>query len=612
MNNNDLLLFYSHEKCTARATALPVIAWLSELHGNDYEGYFSVKPSLADIGDYLPFTGNNHLEQFYYIASFYKNIHLFSLTEDDEIPFEHFALKGEGKVIKYNSESLVKFYEDLFGFFDEQFPEEAVVFPSKEFDFQEESVKIGDFKISGKSRIDTFVYPEIFFRKSLGLYYEMDDDKFDQIRNKGVSKLLLIACPENAKNRFIKLGFDVEIIDTLKPHDTYLSLTERISKRWLHKAKGLALGNDPITLRWTPKYLRDRILPIAAVGTLKNAVDVLDELTKKVGNRHIWGSQVFDDTLITELSKRDIIFTLAHDIEVGFTIREKLSFPSVWLKKAKNPIQGEYSDKYLKEKLAKGDIPVCFLNYAADLGHLPVLPRYLDLHSIKGIRDGIAFPSSWWQFSEDNLEKLYLSHEHGGVFPTAEPLICSAGTGVATEAKGYLSEKALLENLLQAKKDIEKYVGEENVPAGYYSFQDACPSYVHQSGQPQYNVIEKAGFEYAITYKYENEFPRIVFESESLIVLNQQTEHWSFNPMVDLKKWEEKIGSSDKRGWIIIGLDSPFWGMVPCYFGLSSKGLSLEKVQKAMIYAKNGGTSGRLFLVKPHEVVRCAKILKNY
>jgi hypothetical protein len=612
MMKKDLLFFYSHEKCPARATALPVIAWLSEKYGYDYEGYFSVKPSLADIGDYLPFTGNNHMEQFYFISSFYENIHLFSLTEDNGIPFERFILKNGGKTVKYGSKQLFDFYKDLFDFFDEQFPEEAVVFPSIEFYFPNEEVGIGDFKISGKSKIDTFIYPEIFFRKSLGIHYEMDDNSFTRIRNYGVSKILLIACPENAKERFEKLGYDVEIIDNLESQDTYLTFTERISKRWIYKGKGLALGNDPITLRWTPKYLRDRILPIAAVGTLKKAVEVLEELSKKIGNSHIWGSQVFDDTVISDLSKKDLIITLAHDIEVGFTIREKLSLPSIWLKRAKNPIKEEYSDNYLNEKIAKGDIPVCFLHYAADLGHLPVLSRYLDLHSIKGIRDGIAFPSSWWDFSDDKLERLYLSHEHGGVFPSAEPLVCSAGTGVATEATGYLSEKVLLENLIKAKQKIKNYVGESNVPAGYYSFQDACPSYIHQSGEPQYNVIEKAGFEYAITYKHENEFPRIVYESDKFVVLNQQTEHWSFDPMTDLKKWEEKLVNSNGKGWIILGLDSPFWGMVPCYFGLASKGLSLEKVQKAMIYAKNGGTSGRLFLAKPHEIARYAKLLKNH
>ena len=48
-----------------------------------------------------------------------------------------------------------------------------------------------------------------------------------------------------------------------------------------------------------------------------------------------------------------------------------------------------------------------------------------------------------------------------------------------------------------------------------------------------------------------------------------------------------------------------------CYFGLASKGLDLTNVQKAMTYARNGGESGKLFLLKPHELVRFAKLLRN-
>jgi hypothetical protein len=61
----------------------------------------------------------------------------------------------------------------------------------------------------------------------------------------------------------------------------------------------------------------------------------------------------------------------------------------------------------------------------------------------------------------------------------------------------------------------------------------------------------------------------------------------------------------------MIGLDSPFWGMVPCYFGLASKGLSLTALQEAMIYARDGGESGKLFLAKPHEVVRFARLMRD-
>jgi hypothetical protein len=65
------------------------------------------------------------------------------------------------------------------------------------------------------------------------------------------------------------------------------------------------------------------------------------------------------------------------------------------------------------------------------------------------------------------------------------------------------------------------------------------------------------------------------------------------------------------HGWIIIGLDSPFWGMVPCYFGLASKGMSLFHLQQVMTYARDGGESGKLVIVKPHEVFRFAKLLRD-
>jgi len=50
---------------------------------------------------------------------------------------------------------------------------------------------------------------------------------------------------------------------------------------------------------------------------------------------------------------------------------------------------------------------------------------------------------------------------------------------------------------------------------------------------------------------------------------------------------------------------------VPCYFGLASKGMSLHHLQKVMTYARDGGESGRLFLLKPHEVARCARLLRE-
>jgi hypothetical protein len=290
------------------------------------------------------------------------------------------------------------------------------------------------------------------------------------------------------------------------------------------------------------------------------------------------------------------------------TLKSGETLPPRWLADAEAPWEREYSDEFLAEQRGNGMIPVCLLHYASDIGHLPVLPRLLDLHSIDDFLGGIAFPSTWWEYADDQLEQLYLGKEMGGVFPSVEPLLSSAGTGVATEAKGFLSREAYLENLRTARRLIAERAGKKHVPIGHYSFQDACPRYKHGTGEPQYDVLVEAGFAYAVTYKDEGQFPHIVHAEDRFTVVNQQNEHWTFDPMTDLRRWEQRLTNQEKPGWILLGLDSPFWGMVPCYFGLGSKGLTLAAVQQTMSYIAKGGDSGRLFPAKPHEIVRFATL----
>ena len=337
-NSKDLLFFYSHENCPARATALPVLAWLAEKKGIAYDGYFCVRPSLADIGDAMPYTGNKHDEQFYFTANFYKTIYFFALTEETPIQFERFLLgRGNSQIVKKCSLDLDEFYKEIFAMFNEPLPTEAVVFPSSTFQFPNERVELGDFIIPGESKLDTFCYPETFYRNALAFYYEWPDDKVKHLINQGLKKVCLIFCPDEAKKRFEDMGLAVEIIDTVKSDDNYTTLTGRLAERWLDKASGFALGNDPITLRWTPKYLRERILPIAAVQSLPQAAKLLGELTDKVGNKLVWGSQVYDDGIISDLSKQDIVFSLVHDVEVGITIKDQTKLPKSWLEEAPDP-----------------------------------------------------------------------------------------------------------------------------------------------------------------------------------------------------------------------------------------------------------------------------------
>lgn len=611
MEDSRLVFYYSHESCPARAAALPVIAWLCRERKIDFDGYFSVRPSLAGIGDYLPFAGNRHEEQLYFLTNFYEKVLYISMSEGEQVPFERFFNARGFPAIRHRSSELVELYSELFERFGEIFPNDAVVYPSRDIDFPLEAVDLGSFKIPGRSRIDTFFYPEIFYRKALGIHLEAHDRQFEKLRELGVKKLYLACCGESATERFERLGFEVETIEELNDGETLLSLTDRIARRWIDKGKGIALGNDPITLRWTAKYLREDILPVAALKSLPDSVPVIAELAGKTGNNVVWGSQVYDDVVISELSKKGIVLVLAHDVEIGMTIRDKVKLPSLWLKEAKAPWKDEVSDDYLKQKIKDGCLPISFVNYAADLGHLPVLPRYLDLHSMEGIKDGIAFPSNWWEFAGETLEQFFIPRDMGGIFPSGEILLSSAGLGVATEAKSYLPRETYRDSLLKARKSIAMHCGEGNVPVGHYSFQDACPGYRHGSAEPDYTVLEEVGFEYAISYKEEGKWPQVLYDNGRLIVLNQQTEHWSFDPMNDVKKWEKRFSGVYSGVWAIIGLDSPFWGMTPCYFGEASKGLDLTILERTMKYVISGGETGRLFLLKPHELVRYVRLLRK-
>jgi hypothetical protein len=281
-----------------------------------------------------------------------------------------------------------------------------------------------------------------------------------------------------------------------------------------------------------------------------------------------------------------------------------------WLSEIRPPWEEEYDDRFLEEQAEKGGIPVCCLFYASDIGHLPTLTRILDLMLLEGAKCGLAFPSTWYDYQPELLEQLYVPVDAGGVYPNVEPLLVSAGTGVAAEAEGYLDARTLTDSIKQAREQIADQVGPRLAPIGYYPFQDACPAYKHQTGQPQFAAVEASGVKYCITYLHENTAPQIVYRGDKLIAINQQTLHWHPRSVVKtatvrIKEWEAKITQTGRAGWIVFGFDSPFYGLAPGYLRF------MEGVLGAMEYAIGGGQSKKLFLAKPHEVARYAEILKR-
>ncbi len=599
----NLLFFFTDEACPAAGAVTATLSWVAAKTGNDFEAYVCIRPKTW-AGRILAFNGHGHQEQFYYLANFYEKVLYCSLTESPAVQFKREVMAFGGDVISSRKpKELVEFYRDVFLYFKMQWPKELMVLPSRPA--SEDGLWV-----------QPYCYPDVFFRQALGISEDAAENGFKRLKSVGAQKASLLYCSDRTAELARAAGLDVGIVDLIQPGDTYGTITCRIADRWIKRAKGVAFGDPVCTLKWQPHYIRERWVTLYQPTEWKSFVQTVGRYARQTGNHVIYGNQMvkpMDDNVVAAFSEQGMVMSLTGvDARIGTTLQSRKALPVDWLREARAPWEEECSDAFLQEQARKGGIPVCFLFYAADLGHLPVLSRVLDLMLVEGLKCGLAFPSTWYDFQPELLEQLYIPVDHGGVFPNVEPLMVSAGVGLATEAEGYLDASLFASSLREARRSIARHVGERLVPIGYYSFQDANPWYKHQSGRPPFNALEKAGFDYAVTYKDEDKPARIVHESRKFMAINQQNKQWFWHSwqtdvsyvLNRLKEWEKQVAAEEHpHGWIIFSFDMPSYGLCPHYLR------GMEALVQAMTYAAAGGAQKKLFLAKPHEVVRYARIL---
>ncbi len=615
MKKDTLLFYVSDEGCDASASVVPTLSALAEKVGVDFETYICTRPESWS-GKVLPFVGHNHAESFYYLANFYKKIVFCSISSFKSTQFKREVMAFGGDIVscKRNDEVL-EFYEDVFKYFGVKLPQHAMVIPKKPTD--------------GKKWIAPYCYPDIQNSGKLGIDETTFKNSAEKLKQIGINKIDELYC--HVENE----GFEINCIDSINDGDRYCDITMRILERNLSFAKGVGFADASCALRWQAAYCRKKAITVYEDYDWEDFIPIVCEYAKKLKNNTVMGNQVVYhhglktikgvDDVVTVFAQNNVIMDLVgHNPRIGFSIQTENKLPIDWMKDAPSPWESEYSDEYLNKKIDEGAIPVCFIFYAADLGHLPVLPRFLDMMSLDGMRAGLAFPSTWYDYQPEILEQLYVPLEQGGVFPQLEPMLSSVGVAVASEAEGFIAPDFYLELLNKAKRDIAAHIGERLVPKGYYPFQDSTPFYKADNGKPQYEVVDKAGFEYYITYKNGGDPASVIYETDSLMVINQQIRQWfpgAGNPLNVLKEWEQAYTKMQRPGWITLAFDTPFFALAPTYLGEIedermrtgwAKSGGVPYIYEAMQYVRRtGGETGKLFLLKPHELYRYAKLLKE-
>jgi hypothetical protein len=615
MARPSLLFFVSDAGCAERTAATATLAWLAGRAGSEFDAYIPVRlfrrPGSPAISPSI--TGNRHDAQFYFLANCF-DLTLCSLSTGPQLPYRREAATFGARVLpSRHPDELAAFYRELFALYGQPLPDLLVVIPAPQ-----DSAGAG-----APLDLEPYCYADIFYRAALGVSAAVSGTVLQELRAAGVRHAAVLYCGDEVAARLERHGFTVETLDRVQPDDTYGSVTARIAGRWLARGKGIAFGNQELTVKMLPFLMRHDLLTLYEPQQWQAFAATVGSYAHRLGNPLVWGNQTVEprpaDDVITEFARHDVAMSLGVGI-CGPTVQERLRLAEDWLPLARAPWEAdyEYPDDVLEQKAREGAIAVCYVLYAADLGHLTVYPRLFDVMAAWYGRCGLAFPSTWYDFNAEALQQLYLPESRGGVFPRVEPLLSSAGLGVATEAAGFLRPATFRRLLAQAIESIRRHVGPDKVPIGYLPWQDACPYYRRNSGEPQFDVLREAGFRYCITRKNEGDPPHIVYQDGDFVALNTQNVHWRVQGslLAETQRWEQALVSAGRSGWILLDLDSPFWFQIPHYYDPELPAhydfeASIVEFATALRYVDRGGESGRLFPARPHEVVRFARMLQR-
>ena len=195
----------------------------------------------------------------------------------------------------------------------------------------------------------------------------------------------------------------------------------------------------------------------------------------------------------------------------------------------------------------------------------------------------------------------------------------SGGDTILSESKEAVDPEMLRSHIESGKKAIARAVGEKMIPRGYYPWQDADFMYIPDSSTPQFDVIAECGLEYYISYLHATHPAQVLYDKKGMIAFNQpQVPIWLPGGGVAKEIIREHELKPAQPLWMVMPFDMPFCALSPSYIQgcwkhpHEDKRAGMTAIASAMKYVQNGGEWGQLFMVKPHELARYIRMLKEY
>jgi hypothetical protein len=447
-----LLLFLSEAGSLENAAVAPTLAWIARSVGCLFDNYYSSYHSGIHYGGGDGYSegdlsggtvsGGRHFEQFYLLLQSF-DVAAVSLG----ISIFHNAVKNLSVSQIAHTDNLIDLYRKIFSYFHLKFPTEAVM--------------IGRMNNNLKG-IESYFYPEIYYRSALGLTDGLDEKGLLEILPAG-SHILTVFVEEQRISDLKSSGYYVTELETVNPNDDYFSVTSRLARRWAAEARGWILGDPLLVSHWLPKACEEGLIPIYSIPQSR----VLNELHTLVSSKGstVFGRQ-FDDSDFFTLSRLNKAFQVIDPCRPPFQSIRHIDYS--WENEGEGFQQGEPTDTELKEYAAEGRVLISLFFWSGMIRELENLYNITELIALTKMKCGLVLTSQSFEYMMSHpMEALVTPLDAGGIFPLAEPVLGSCGIGVGIESNHQAS--FLREKLSEAMESIrERLKNAAYMPTGWW------------------------------------------------------------------------------------------------------------------------------------------------
>jgi hypothetical protein len=416
----ELILFLANVNSFEKIVVAPTLAWIAHstdrLFDNYYSGYRTgvhyAGGKENKPGDILGGTvsGGRHFESFYLLLNSF-DVSTASLGTS----LFHSCAENLGVSRLVYADRLHDFYTGVFTNMKCSKPTTAVM--------------IGKAKSGQLNGIETYFYPEIYYRSALGLTDAIMEEEFGDLLPEG-SRVFTIFVSGDKIQRLRARGYQISELENADTKDDYETVIARIVGRWSVNAKGWILGDPDLVSHLVPKACEEGLIAAHSIPQSR-IINKLESVMRDKG-QVVYGRQTDDSDFFT-LSRLNKAFQVIDPCRPPFHSMRHLEYQ--WDGDLKDASQAEPSDEKLKQYAEEGKILISLIFWTGMIRELENLYNLVELIALTKLKCALALTAQSFEYMMHHpMEALAVHLDDGGIYPLAEPMLASCGIGVGIES----------------------------------------------------------------------------------------------------------------------------------------------------------------------------------